>query len=347
MFINCPHCRRLLQLDANRNPPAACPHCHASIEMEAAAARARMNAPGPSGIATAPSAAAATLRSLATLLQGEQEPALRYPTRLPAAASSADAPTRPTAVDTPASTATTTAAAAPGLPQPATAPTVADHRQSEPADAPAPPTVKQTPSNEAGTARPRTLPTSAAPPGQAGQPLPSGGPDPGSAPSFARTAAQDSPRQRRLQMAAILALALLLGLQLLLAQRAQLAQQAAWRPWLTQLCGLLHCSLPAWHEPGAFVVVERDIRSLDAQPGVLQVTARIRNQAHWAQPWPRLQLTLSDVDGNPLATRIFQPAEYLGGAPTQAELASGADAAIRMLVLEPGPEAVAFNFDFH
>lgn len=148
-------------------------------------------------------------------------------------------------------------------------------------------------------------------------------------------------------MAAILALALLLGLQLLLAQRAQLAQRAVWRPWLTQLCGLLHCSLPAWREPSAFIVVERDIRSLGAQPGVLQVTARIRNQAHWAQPWPRLQLTLSDVDGNPLATRVFQPAEYLGGAPTQTELASGADAAIRMLVLEPGPEAVAFSFDFH
>lgn len=167
------------------------------------------------------------------------------------------------------------------------------------------------------------------------------------APSFARarvSAAAVDRRRLALRLAAIAALSLLLILQLLLSDRARLAGDARWRPLLTQLCGVLQCTLPAWREPRAFRVLERNITL--RTPGVLRVSARIRNDARWSQPWPRLQLTLSDANGRDVATRLFTPGEYLGGAPTQAELGSGQSAALSMDIVEPGPQAVAFTFDF-
>jgi hypothetical protein len=56
---------------------------------------------------------------------------------------------------------------------------------------------------------------------------------------------------------------------------------------------------------------------------------------------------LSDANGRDVATRVFTPSEYLGGAPTQSELGSGQSAALAMEIVEPGPQAVAFTFEFH
>ncbi len=167
------------------------------------------------------------------------------------------------------------------------------------------------------------------------------------APSFARAhrAMRTASRKHRiLQAAAVLGLSLLLAVQLLVADRARLAGDARWRPLVTTACGALRCTVPAWREPAAFHVVERDVRA--GAPGVLRVSARIRNDARWAQPWPALQLTLSDTHGRAVATRIFQPREYLGGGPTQPRLESGQDASLSMDIVEPGSQAVAFTFDF-
>lgn len=167
------------------------------------------------------------------------------------------------------------------------------------------------------------------------------------APSFAQAARSVSPvdrKRRAIEIGAVAGLSLLLAIQLLVADRARLAGDARWRPLVTSMCGALGCSLPPWREPTAFRVVERDVRA--RTPGVLRVSARIRNEARWAQPWPMLQLTLADAHGREVATRLFTPGEYLGGTPTQAQLGSGQDASLSMDIIEPGPQAVAFTFDF-
>ena len=172
---------------------------------------------------------------------------------------------------------------------------------------------------------------------------------PRATPSFVRKPQATAPRDRRrllLRCSAVAALSLLLALQLLLSERARLAADAGWRPLLASLCGVLRCSLPAWREPLAFELLERDVRAHPSLPGVLRVSARIRNGARWPQAWPVLQLTFSDVHGRSVATRLFQPREYLGGAPTQSVLGRGQVAGISMDVIEPGAQAVAFTFDF-
>jgi hypothetical protein len=167
-------------------------------------------------------------------------------------------------------------------------------------------------------------------------------------PSFARTAdGAARPARERWLIVAVLALAVLLVLQLLLADRARLAANAQWRPLLATLCGALRCDLPPWREPSAFTLLQRDVRQHPTRPGALRVSATFRNDARWSQPWPRLQLTLSDVNGRAAGQRRFDAQEYLGGTPGQAELASGESATVAMDILEPAPQIVAYDFRFH
>lgn len=146
--------------------------------------------------------------------------------------------------------------------------------------------------------------------------------------------------------AVIAALAVVLAIQVLLADRARLAADAGWRPALETVCGALRCSLPAWHEPAAFTMLDRRIRpATDAGPGVLRVDASFRNDARWPQAWPALQLSLADADGRTLGSQVFLPAQYLDTVPDTL-VAPGQSAQITFLVREPGPGTVAFSFEF-
>ncbi len=169
------------------------------------------------------------------------------------------------------------------------------------------------------------------------------------APRFAhvRAPAAASHGQNRWRLSALIAgLTMLLALQWALADRERLAADARWRPFVVQLCGVLRCSVPSWRELSAFTLLDRGVRPHPRVPGVLRVTASFHNAARWAQPWPEVVLTLSDLEGRTVGTRAFSAEQYLGARPTQETLASGQTATIHLEVIEPLPRSVAFAFDF-
>ncbi|WP_188240567.1 DUF3426 domain-containing protein [Stenotrophomonas maltophilia] len=168
----------------------------------------------------------------------------------------------------------------------------------------------------------------------------------GDAPSFLGTSRPRALPTPRWHWGLVAGLALLLVLQSVLADRARLAADAGNRAWLGALCGVLRCSLPAWHEPTAFTMTSREIRPVPGQAGVLQVQASIRNDARWAQAWPDLRLSLSDADGRVIGSGVFAPAQYLGENPGAAVLEPGQSARIAFRVQEPAASTVAFTFDF-
>lgn len=141
-------------------------------------------------------------------------------------------------------------------------------------------------------------------------------------------------------------LGLALALQIAVADRARWAADPIWRPRIEQLCDWLRCRVPAWREPSAFHITSREIRPHPSAAGVLLVTASFRNDATFAQDWPRLQLSLSDLNGQSLGLRRFTPREYLGSAPATRQIGSGQSASITLEILDPGKRAVAFGFDF-
>jgi hypothetical protein len=145
--------------------------------------------------------------------------------------------------------------------------------------------------------------------------------------------------------APLLLLALLL--QVAVADRARLAADRDWRPRIGALCGLLGCELPPWREPAAQHVTSRDLRPHPTLPGVLVVSASFRNDAPYAQPWPQLQVSLQNLDGEALGLRRFAPREYLGTQSPPGGIGAGQSASIRLEILDPGKRAVAFAFEFH
>ena len=180
-----------------------------------------------------------------------------------------------------------------------------------------------------------------APPASEPEPAPAAATTASTGPAFAAPTAAGRGRWR---WALIALLALLLGLQVLLADRSRLAADPGWRPVVERLCAVLGCTLPSWHEPTAFLMLDRQIRPADT-PGALRVDATFRNDARWAQDWPALQLALSDADGRVLGSAVFTPEQYLGAAPAT-RLAPGQSAQASFLVREPAPGTVAFSFEF-
>ena len=155
------------------------------------------------------------------------------------------------------------------------------------------------------------------------------------------------PAQRRWPAwLAVAALLLSLGLLALIAERDTLAADARWRPWLERSCETLPCTLAPWREPAAMQLMTRDVRPHPSVPGALLISASFRNQAQWAQPWPQLDLTLSDLNGRPIAQRQFQPDQYLGIGARESLIQPDQTASVTLEVRDPGKQAVAFEFNF-
>ena len=174
-------------------------------------------------------------------------------------------------------------------------------------------------------------------------------PTPAAAPVFVRPkrTAPPKPGLHWLAWAAVPLLLLLLLLQFALADRDRLAADRDWRPRIEALCSLLGCSVPPWREPTALRITSRDLRPHPRVPGALVVSATFRNDAPFAHPWPQLQLSLQNLDGESLGLRRFAAREYLGTTPPAGGIGAGQSASIRLEILDPGKRAVAFGFEFH
>ncbi|GAB3350473.1 DUF3426 domain-containing protein [Lysobacter tyrosinilyticus] len=166
------------------------------------------------------------------------------------------------------------------------------------------------------------------------------------APSFARRHAPAPMRATHWRSWLVVAgLGILLLGQIVLAQREELAASARWRPLISGICSVLRCDVPAWREPAAFTMLQRSVQPKPGTRGVLHVSASFRNDARWAQPWPTVLLTLSDMDGRQVGLRAFTPDEYRGKREL-GHIAPGQSATIQLDVVEPAQQVVAFTFDF-
>jgi predicted Zn finger-like uncharacterized protein len=142
---------------------------------------------------------------------------------------------------------------------------------------------------------------------------------------------------------------------LLLALGAQLAW--AWREPLlanprvlavaTATCERIGCSLPAVADRSRILLMARDVRPHPSVPHALIISATLSNDAPFTQPYPTVEITLSDVNEKRIALRRFAPAEYVGdlGALSRG-LPAGGTASLSLEVEDPGNNAVAFEFRF-
>lgn len=144
-----------------------------------------------------------------------------------------------------------------------------------------------------------------------------------------------------------IALTLLLGAQVAWAQRTMLLTDPVIGGWLRQSCATLGCQLPLVRDVGKLRLVARDVEAHPTVPDALMISATVRNDAPFGQPYPVLTLVLADAHGKRVAMRRLRPSEYLGDSETErAGMAPGATTAIVLEVTDPGRKAVAFEFGF-
>ena len=115
--------------------------------------------------------------------------------------------------------------------------------------------------------------------------------------------------------------------------RSELAvQYPALKPMLVQMCGALRCKVTPPQRPRQIVIEASDLQVNDpAKPGVIQLTATLRNHATYDLGFPALDLVLTNTREHTLARRIFLPREYLGsGRDVNAGIPADAEITVRL-----------------
>jgi hypothetical protein len=143
-----------------------------------------------------------------------------------------------------------------------------------------------------------------------------------------------------------LLLAMTLAIQIVHHFRQDLVRHPQVGPPLAALYERLGVGLsPNW-DPRAFELRQWGGPGADAVAGQLSVHASITNRAQFAQPLPLLRVEVQDRFGGDIATRDFEPREYLKDpAMATRMLAPGAGAEANLELVDPGTDAVGYRLD--
>lgn len=147
-------------------------------------------------------------------------------------------------------------------------------------------------------------------------------------------------------LGSLVMMALLAG-QLAWHNRDSLALDPRWRPWLQSVCDVAGCGLPPLRDPHAIEMVDRNVQTHPHYKGALLITATLVNQAPFAQPYPEVELSMTDLDQKRVASRRFKPSEYLDNGHPQGLIPPGASVRLKLEISDPGQQAVGFEFEFY
>jgi predicted Zn finger-like uncharacterized protein len=171
---------------------------------------------------------------------------------------------------------------------------------------------------------------------------------PDAAPEPTASVVFGEPRHRRpLVWLGIAAGLLLLAVQILWYQFDDWAKQDPWRGIYVPICGVLGCELPVQRDTAQLTTRNLLVRTHPREPRSLLVNAVIANHAEFAQPFPVLELQFTTVRGNLVASRRFDPDEYLAGdAHGMTLMPPRTPVQIELAIDDPGPDAVNYRLVF-
>ena len=119
------------------------------------------------------------------------------------------------------------------------------------------------------------------------------------------------------------------------------------RPQLNQMCELLRCTVALPQRPRQLSIEASDMQATDpANPGLIVLTATLRNQATIVLGYPALDVVLTNTKEHTVARRIFLPAEYLdAGKDPRAGIQPNAEATVRLNIDSGDLGAAGFRLD--
>ncbi|BFM49029.1 DUF3426 domain-containing protein [Marinomonas sp. THO17] len=111
-------------------------------------------------------------------------------------------------------------------------------------------------------------------------------------------------------------IAIVLGLAILTGQAAnhffdEGSRSSHFRGFYRMLCSYTGCTLPRFEDVSAISIQHVRIQSHPSIPNALMVNAIITNNSAFSQPMPKIALEFFDLNGKPVAARLFAPSAYL------------------------------------
>lgn len=153
-------------------------------------------------------------------------------------------------------------------------------------------------------------------------------------------------KTRLMEISICAVLALAIGVQFLVFNFNRLAKQESTRPMMATLCNVLQCTLPPSEEWRAIKVSNLVVRQHPTAANGLIVDAILYNHSSRELPFPKLELYFNDLEQLPVASRRFEPAEYLAGELSGKTLMPSARPIhIAFEVVNPGEKAVNWRLD--
>jgi hypothetical protein len=128
-------------------------------------------------------------------------------------------------------------------------------------------------------------------------------------------------------------LGFLLGAQAVHLYRGELAARyPVLKPHLAQFCDWLGCTVAPPQRPKQIAIEASDLQATDtARPGIIRLTATLRNHAGHELGYPAIDLVLTNTREHTLARRIFLPNEYLDrGRDVAAGIPANAEVTVRL-----------------
>ena len=116
------------------------------------------------------------------------------------------------------------------------------------------------------------------------------------------------------------------------------------KPYLVKACMPLRCTIELPKKIEFIIIDDSDIQEDADYKGLMRLSSTLINQANFNQAYPKLELTLTDVEDKPKLRRIFTPKEYL---PEHADiskgLAPGEEVKIRLAMTTQGESVAGYR----
>ncbi len=100
------------------------------------------------------------------------------------------------------------------------------------------------------------------------------------------------------------------------------------------------------YQPEKIQMLNHNVFAHPIDQGVLLISASIENIADFDQPFPVLEVRLTNSKSELVALRRFTPEEYLDNFSTNKLLAKNQATSIKLKIQDPGNQATRFQFDF-
>lgn len=119
------------------------------------------------------------------------------------------------------------------------------------------------------------------------------------------------------------------------------------RPYLARMCEYLRCTVALPQRPRMISIEASDMQATNpANPGLIVLTATLRNQAAIELGYPALDVVLTNSKDHTVARRIFLPSEYIdAGKGARAGIPPNAEITVRLDLDSGDLGAAGFRLD--